>query len=157
MSTRRRTSVRALLVTPDHELLLLDVTLDDGQHIWAPPGGGVEGSESLSEALGRELSEEIGLTAPPVARPVWMRKHTFRLRGEWITQVEHYFFVPTKAFVPFIDGNPDLLERQDTIGHRWWTMNELAVSKETFAPRALHTHMRQLLEQVPREPIWVGI
>jgi len=157
MSTRRRTSVRALLVTPDHDLLLMHATLDDGRNIWVPPGGGVERSESLLEALSRELSEEIGLTTALAAQPVWMREHSFLLRGEWITQVEHYFFVPTKAFVPFTEGNPDLLERQDTIGHRWWTMNELANSDQLFAPRALHAHMRQLLEQVPPKPIWIGV
>lgn len=56
---RLRPAVRALVVTPDHHVLLLRFGFSGG--IWAPPGGGLEGEETHEEALRRELAEEIGL------------------------------------------------------------------------------------------------
>jgi ADP-ribose pyrophosphatase YjhB (NUDIX family) len=44
-----------------HERILLCRQEKPGREYWLLPGGGVEGGESLMEALARELGEELGL------------------------------------------------------------------------------------------------
>lgn len=55
--------VRALLVTPDGELLTIRRVRPGQAPYWVLPGGGVEDNESLDNALARELREEIAATA----------------------------------------------------------------------------------------------
>ena len=57
--TRR---VRAILITPRNTLMLIKRLKPEREHepYWVAPGGGVEGNESLDQALLRELAEELG-------------------------------------------------------------------------------------------------
>jgi ADP-ribose pyrophosphatase YjhB (NUDIX family) len=55
--------VRALLVTPDHDLLAIQRIRPGQAPYWVLPGGGVEAGEDLETALARELREEIAATA----------------------------------------------------------------------------------------------
>ena len=55
--------VRALLVTPDHDLLTIKRIRPGQAPYWVLPGGGVEAGEDLETALARELREEIAATA----------------------------------------------------------------------------------------------
>ena len=55
--------VRALLVTPDHDLLAIQRIRPGQAPYWVLPGGGVEAGENLETALARELREEIAATA----------------------------------------------------------------------------------------------
>ncbi len=55
----------AALVTGGDSILLVQHQHNDiseGQSWWAPPGGGVEGAESLVECAQREVLEETGLS-----------------------------------------------------------------------------------------------
>ncbi|MGA7203993.1 MAG: NUDIX hydrolase, partial [Specibacter sp.] len=68
---RWRHSVRALVITPDLELLLGRHRINGG-FVWAGPGGGIEPGESPHEALRRELGEETGLVLDSAEPPhVW--------------------------------------------------------------------------------------
>jgi ADP-ribose pyrophosphatase YjhB (NUDIX family) len=58
-----RDRVRALLVTPDHDLLTIKRIRPGQDPYWVLPGGGVEAGEDLETALARELREEIAATA----------------------------------------------------------------------------------------------
>ncbi|MGO9221780.1 MAG: NUDIX hydrolase [Streptosporangiaceae bacterium] len=58
-----RNRVRALLVTPDHDLLAIKRIRPGQAPYWALPGGGVEVGEDLEAALARELREEIAAAA----------------------------------------------------------------------------------------------
>ena len=59
-----RTSIRAILLTPSHEVLLMRIRPPDGRApFWITPGGGIEAGESRAECLRRELREEVGLDA----------------------------------------------------------------------------------------------
>ncbi len=54
--------VRALLITPDGDLLTIRRTRPGQEPYWVLPGGGVECGESQETALARELREEIAAT-----------------------------------------------------------------------------------------------
>lgn len=55
--------VRALLITPDGDLLTIQRVRPGQDPDWVLPGGGVEDGENLETALARELREEIAATA----------------------------------------------------------------------------------------------
>jgi ADP-ribose pyrophosphatase YjhB (NUDIX family) len=55
--------VRALLITPDSDLLTIRRVHPGQDPYWVLPGGGVEDDENLEAALARELREEIAATA----------------------------------------------------------------------------------------------
>ncbi|HUY47270.1 MAG TPA: NUDIX domain-containing protein, partial [Streptosporangiaceae bacterium] len=54
--------VRALLITPDDDLLTIQRIRPGQDPYWVLPGGGVEPGEDLETALARELREEIAAT-----------------------------------------------------------------------------------------------
>jgi ADP-ribose pyrophosphatase YjhB (NUDIX family) len=55
--------VRALLITPDGDLLTIRRVRPGQDPYWVLPGGGVEDGENLEAALARELREEIAANA----------------------------------------------------------------------------------------------
>lgn len=55
--------VRAVLITPDHDLLTIRRTRPGQEPYWVLPGGGVEDGEDPETALARELREELAATA----------------------------------------------------------------------------------------------
>ena len=55
--------VRALLITPDDDLLTIERVRPGQDPYWVLPGGGVEADEDLEAALARELREELAATA----------------------------------------------------------------------------------------------
>lgn len=55
--------VRALLITPDNELLTILRVRPGQDPYWVLPGGGAEPGEDHQAALARELREEIAATA----------------------------------------------------------------------------------------------
>ncbi len=57
------TRVRALLITPDGDLLTIRRLRPGQEPYWVLPGGGIEHGESHEAALARELREEIAATA----------------------------------------------------------------------------------------------
>jgi ADP-ribose pyrophosphatase YjhB (NUDIX family) len=69
--------VRGLIIDPDGRVLLIEHTYVSGWHL---PGGGVEPSETLQEALERELKEEcnVELLAPPVLHGIFFNSRISR-------------------------------------------------------------------------------
>ena len=51
-----------------HDRVLLCRQEKPGKQYWLLPGGGVDGGESLLDALRRELAEELGIVGRPAAR-----------------------------------------------------------------------------------------
>ena len=56
-----RHRIRAAALITEKDSILLVKHSGDGYQWWAPPGGGVEGDESLPECAAREVLEETGL------------------------------------------------------------------------------------------------
>ena len=101
-----------------------------GVTFWVMPGGGLDPGESFEEAARRETFEETGLTVE-IGACVWHRRHQMKEQG-W-DQYERYFV----ARVPYPSEVAG--EKMDSYitGYRWWTLEEIEASDETFAPRRI--------------------
>jgi 8-oxo-dGTP pyrophosphatase MutT (NUDIX family) len=158
METVKRTAARAILLTPANEVLLIKITNRDHQWTgWITPGGGIEPGESELTALTRELNEELGFTTTANAKKIWKRFHAFPWNGKWIEQHEVFYLIETAKFNPSQQLNLTETEMLEFKGMQWWKLDEIANSKEFFAPRELATLVEALLKDgAPPEPIEVG-
>lgn len=134
-----RTAARAILLTPERQTLLLRIKAGDLAPLWvAPfwvaPGGGVEGAETLHEALRRELWEELSLEIGAIGPLLWRRQHTFTWGGKRYCQMESYFVVETAHFEPRMQ---DAREALSVDSFRWWRHDELAGATERLTPLSL--------------------
>jgi 8-oxo-dGTP pyrophosphatase MutT (NUDIX family) len=138
-----RTAVRALLLTPEHETLLIRIRPPDGSEcFWIAPGGGLEAGESAHEGLRRELREELGLTDFDAGPLVWRRHHTFDWDGRRISQREEYRIVHVGRFEPVMT---DTVEARVLDRFRWWPVDELEHATERLTPLSLAQIMRRYL------------
>ena len=152
-----RPAVRALVVDPSGRVLLVRFRFPH-KTVWAPPGGGIESGETDEDALARELAEECGLRGFAVGPCVWTREHWFAGLDGWGGQAERHYLVHTHAFEPVPEWTVEELAAEGVVEQRWWTLDELATTKETFAPRRLPQLIRQLVEaEPPKEPLDAGV
>jgi 8-oxo-dGTP pyrophosphatase MutT (NUDIX family) len=147
-----RQAVRAILLTPQQEILLLRLRAPQGgDWFWITPGGGLEPGESVEAGLRRELREELGLEHFSIGPLVWRRQHTFNWGEQRICQREQYHVVEVDRFDPFMS---DLVEAQVVNCMRWWPIAELARFTEALTPKQLPTLItRYLREGPPSGPI----
>ena len=151
-----RAAVRAVVLDPDDRILLVRFEFPE-RSLWATPGGGIEPGESDEEALVRELEEEAGLVGTALGPAIWTREHVFPL-GDWDGQAERYHLVRVPAFEPTPRLSWEQLRSEYVTAIRWWTLAELEVSEERFAPTRLPALLRQLLEEGPPQvPLDVGV
>ena len=54
------------IVVENREILLVHHEFDDGENFWVPPGGSLEGAESILDCAVRETFEETNLQVDPV-------------------------------------------------------------------------------------------
>lgn len=153
-----RHAVRALLTTPDRQILLMRVTFPDPHRVlWITPGGGLDGGEDSLAGLRRELREEVGRDDFQVGPEVWQQTVLFYIRKRPVLQHNRYFWIPTERFDPVFDHNPDPREREMFDEYRWWSIEQIARSDEVFAPAKLASWLAALLEHgAPNEPIDVS-
>jgi 8-oxo-dGTP pyrophosphatase MutT (NUDIX family) len=130
-----RDAVRAILLTPAHEVLLLRVRPPDGQEsFWVTPGGGMNPGEDVTACLRRELREELGIEAFALGPLVWRRQHIFNWAGRRICQRERYHMVEVEKFVPRM---LDPIESQAIDLLRWWSTEELSSTRDRLTPLSL--------------------
>jgi 8-oxo-dGTP pyrophosphatase MutT (NUDIX family) len=154
---RLRRAVRVLLLDEEDRLLLLGVAVPRTRPaLWIAPGGGLEDGEDARLTAAREIGEETGLADLQVGPEVWHRRHAFSWRGvEW-DQRERWFMARTERFEPSSAGMSEE-EREDLAGYRWWSLDELELTPDELAPRALAVLLRELLANgPPAHPIEIG-
>lgn len=146
---RVRSAVRALVLDPADRILLVRFEFPDAT-VWGAPGGGVDEGETPEQAIARELSEELGLERAELGPWIWERRHLFPFPdGRWDGQAERFVLVRTEAFEPVPRFTPEQLAAEHVAGMRWWTPEELAGSRELFAPRRLPKLLAGLLRDGP--------
>lgn len=159
---RIRQAVRALLITPDHHVLLVRFEFPDAT-VWSLPGGGLDPGETHLDALHRELVEEVGLHDPVVGPHVWNREHIIpHLDGRWDGQRDRYYLVEAaERFEPAPALSWDQLRAERLHELRWWHVDEIehATNDDVwFSPRGLARHLRALLaDGPPATPIDTGV
>jgi len=162
---RIRPAARALVVTPDHHVLLVRFEFPAGTR-WALPGGGLDHGEDHRTALARELREEVGLVDVEIGPHVWTREHriTF-IDGLWDGQREHIHLVEvSERFEPRPSLSWEQLAAEYLCEIRWWHRDEISAGFDasdthtSFAPTALAIHLAELLDRgIPSEPVDVGV
>lgn len=167
-----RASSRGLVFDEDGLVLLAQHRINDSTTVWVGPGGGVEGEESLVEALARELFEETGLVLMDADAPalVWVQENKFpEMEPHGYSGVTgHFYVVPLSAFTreagPLRDA-VDHPHEDGVLDMRWWSLDEVDAAhrrSSLFAPRAFPRLMRDLLdpdrfEAMRRSPPTLGL
>jgi 8-oxo-dGTP diphosphatase len=156
---RFRDGVRALVVSPDDEVLLARFVFPSGVEVWALPGGGLEAGETDEDGLRRELYEELGLSAVEIGPHVWNREHIVPMRTGHDGQRDRIHLIRTDRFEPEPTIGWEAMRAEFVFELRWWTMAEIASRPELrFVPRRLVTHLTHLLANgPPSTPIDVGV
>jgi 8-oxo-dGTP pyrophosphatase MutT (NUDIX family) len=120
---------------------------------WGPVGGGVESGETFEEAGIRELWEETGLRVSQLGPWIWTYERTLRFPDETVLFHIRYFVVEVPASKVDITN---LLEHERAIyrAHRWWTVEALEESDESFLPPGLPDLLRPIVAgTLPPQPI----
>lgn len=154
---RIREAVRAVLLTPDREVLLVRFEFPGGTR-WALPGGGLDPGETHVQALRRELDEELGLTSLDIGPHVWTRVHVIPfVNGLWDGQRERVHLVPTERFEPSPRLTPEQLEAEYLFEIRWWSLDDITDGLP-FVPMTLAAHLQHLVRHGPPATPWrVGV
>lgn len=151
-----RESVQALILDEIDSVLLVRFDwpgLDPDGGFWANPGGGIESGESRTDALARELLEEVGLVMDDLGPEVWTKTAQFPMPG-WDGQVDHIHLMRVAHFPPAPRFTHDKLLAENLQEIRWWSREDLAGSTATFSPRAFPRLLAHLLDGViPTEPV----
>ena len=148
-----RPAARVVLLSPDDKLLYLHAREErTGREFWVMPGGGLEVGESLEEAAKREAWEETGIDVD-LGPCLWTRHHIFEWEDKHLNQFEVFYLarsVTTELRAP----NPDSY----IFDHRWWTISDLALSEEQFAPRKIGQLIGPVVAgNIPSEPFECGV
>ena len=135
-----RQAARVVLVADG--LVLLQQGFDPGRPAdgawWLTPGGGLNAGESIEEAAVREVLEETGLRLDParLGPVIATRVCFFPFEGRRYRQSESFFGVHVDPFTPQHHGW-DEVEQRALVSHRWWSIEELRTTDETFYPSEL--------------------
>jgi 8-oxo-dGTP pyrophosphatase MutT (NUDIX family) len=155
----RRRSARVVLLDKAHRILLLRAHIDPDEpgrgHCWVTPGGGVEDGETLAEAAARELREETGLSVGPEALGPQVAVVSGYADLGWAEGVfrDDFFHLRVTAHEVDISGQ-EAHERKHHAGHRWWTPDELAATRETVYPFGLAELAVELVAgRIPPAPV----
>ncbi len=156
-----RPSARLILLDPADRLFLFNVhdpaVFDPANPhfdpFWVLIGGFVDAGEEFADAAVREAREETALEVEGPVHWVWKRERRMSWRGKDVLHRERFFLGRTARTEIDTSGLDDR-ERSWTLGHRWWTADEITESKDRFEPMDLGARLKALLKDgPPKEPI----
>ena len=157
-----RPTARVILLDSDDRVLLIlaSVTVGHGrdpESFWHMPGGLIEPGETGEQAARRECAEETGIGNVSVGPCVWHRRHVAQWHGRWYDWRERYFLARTDH-VQTTARHMEGPEREEFREHRWWSLDRVRRSGETFVPGRLAELLPPLLAgDLPGEPIDAGV
>jgi 8-oxo-dGTP diphosphatase len=154
MKMRHRPAARLLVTDPLGHVLLFRFDHRTGAlagtSYWATPGGGVELGETYETAAIRELNEETGILIINVGPVIARREIVFQLaNGERVLEVEQYFHISVPNKYISLNGWK-ATERETMTGYRWWTLPELAQTREQISPDNLIDLLKGCIAQSER-------
>jgi 8-oxo-dGTP pyrophosphatase MutT (NUDIX family) len=136
-----RATARIVVLDQDNRALLINERDPNAPHhptYWLTPGGGIDDGEAPRQAAARELAEELGLTVAPEALrgPIAIRTVVHAWSHAVLVQPETFFVIQVDGF----DPTPVALteqEKDQIVGHRWWTIEDLRRTDEMVWPVGL--------------------
>lgn len=151
-----RKSSRAVVLNKNNEIFLFQYRFDylvDNKSIWITPGGSLEAGESFTDALKRELFEELGIKITQVCPEVYYRNPIYTLKtGEKVQSVERFFLVSLDnesfSFEHWTES-----EKKRMLEGKWWSVEEIKQSREEFFSKDIIEIMTELSDgKLPMEP-----
>ena len=154
MKTRK--TARALLFDNAGRLLLVkmhdpSVGAADGAVVphayWVTIGGEIDAGEDVMVAVAREIREETGLTDVRLGRAVWYAEHVLTVKGEPRLFQETFVLAYTDDTNLSRAGWTE--EEAQVIEHlKWWEMDALFASGDTFFPSSLKENLLPLSDDL---------
>lgn len=136
---RLRQKVRAVIVSPDGEILLVRPHGYEA-HEWTLAGGGVEAGESPVEAMRRELAEELGIGyEEPMELPV-PNRFVYSEDHKRTRMLDHDGQEAVMFFVSLPRETGLVLQAEELAEARWFAPAEAV---EAFPVRAQHDIFQQ--------------
>lgn len=153
-STEVRLASRVILIDAESRILFCrGVEPSTGAVFWVMPGGGLDPEETFESAARREVHEETGL-AVTVGPCVWHRRHQYIWNGQNADQFEKFFVARVPSQSEILGKNSDSYVTE----YRWWSLEEIAASREDFAPRKAAQLLPPILEgRIAEEAFDCGI
>lgn len=146
-----RRAIRALILTPEREVLLMRIRAPQGgEPFWIAPGGGMEPDETQEQVLKRELAEELGPLHFEAGQVLWRRHHTFNWGERRFSQREQFKVIHVDLFEPVMN---DEVEAKVFQAFRWWPIAELARTSERVTPKALAAILDAYLSAGAPDPL----
>ena len=147
-----RNTARAIILTSDHEVLLMRMAFPwQKEEVWILPGGGIEEGENVESTVAREIYEETGLTDIEIIGEVWnqdllIEAANLRLKQRYfLVRAERFDAKPTKQSEP---------ENEWIREFRWWTVNSLVTSEIVVEPKLIAAGIQSLITLgLPAEPL----
>lgn len=144
-----RVAVRAVVLSPEREALLLCRRDVAHKRCWFTPGGGVDAGESHEQCLRRELREELGLDGFGLG-PLLGRHDFISLTAFVPTHNQHYIYlVHAERIQPVMR---DCGEKQGLEELRWVPLAELLSPHEPIYPIGLGQRVLRQLERGESRP-----